>query len=140
MSTEVITALATALVTLLFTAAGLYLAIKWNMQKYIATQLDAQDTLRKAELDPIKKQVDNHIPSTMDKIKNELKADAKETKSELKADIRETKSELKADIRGISTKIDALIIHLISVPHPPHQTCRHRYPTPPTEITPLLVQ
>ena len=108
MSTEVITALAIALVTLLFTAAGLYLAIKWNMQKYIARQLDAQDTLRKAELDPIKKQVDNHIPSTMDKIKNELKADAKETKNELKA-----------DIRGVSTKIDALLIHLIPPLQPP---------------------
>ena len=87
------------LVGVLIVAVGLYFALKWHIEKYIATQLEAQDEKRQTELDPIKKQVDNHIPSKIQEIKNELKADAKETKNELKADAKETKSELKADIR-----------------------------------------
>ena len=95
MDTGIIITLAGVLVA----TVTLYFLIKWNMKKTLLAQLAAQDKLRKAELEPIQKQLENHIPSEIKETKSELKADIRESEQRQRADAKETKSELKADIR-----------------------------------------
>ena len=61
-----------------------------------------QNRLFQAELAPIREQVYNHLPTSIQDVKNELKSD-----------IQDVRNELKRDINSINTKLDQLIIHLI---------------------------
>ena len=71
-------------------AFGLYFLLR----KELRYELKRQDALRKAELEPIKEQVYNHLPTM----------------------IKELGDRMDARVDKIETKLDVLIIHLIPKP------------------------
>ena len=78
-------------------AFGLYFLLR----KELRYELKRQDALRKAELEPIKEQVYNHLPTMIKEL-----GDRMEDRSD----------RMEARVDKIETKLDTLIIHLIPKP------------------------
>ena len=73
--------------TIIGVIAGLVAASFFILRSDIKKSEDYQDKLRKSELEPIKEQVNNHLPTEIKESKTELQASIKESKDELKASI-----------------------------------------------------